>query len=90
MQNLTYLSNSFDRTFCVFKPLDRYDSDLRIWKLTGLICAYSVAVGVNLGLTFALFIGDGCGGGGGRSRRCKRGSSALFVPWLVINLVREH
>ena len=32
-----------------------YSSEIRLWKLTGLICAYVVAVGVNVGLTVALF-----------------------------------
>ena len=36
-------------------PDPLYSSEIRLWKLTGLICAYVVAVGVNVGLTVALF-----------------------------------
>ena len=38
-------------------PSDKpsYSSEIRLWKLTGLICGYVVAVGVNVGLTLALF-----------------------------------
>ncbi len=43
-----------------------------MWKLTGLVSAYLLALAVNLGLFVAA---------------AKRGAEALFVPWIVVNLV---
>ncbi|XP_059095684.1 uncharacterized protein LOC131890366 [Tigriopus californicus] len=48
-----------------------YRNHLRVWKLTGLICLYCIAVGVNLGLVLGV---------------CRK-ISAFFIPWLVVNLV---
>lgn len=49
---------------------DEYD--LRIWKLSGLVSAYTLAVAVNLGLFVAAAVSS---------------ISALFIPWIIINFV---
>ncbi len=52
-------------------PPSHYERDLRVWKLSGLVSAYLLGLAVNLGLAVGV---------------CKR-MEALFVPWIVVNLV---
>ena len=48
--------------------------DLRVWKLSGLVSAYTLAIAVNVGL----FVASTCNAGS---------LTALFIPWIVINFV---
>ena len=58
-----------------------YSSEIRLWKLTGLICGYVVAVGVNVGLTLALFAST--------ESRCDMLQSSFVYGQMKLLLMRE-